>query len=259
MKDWTGTSSSAPYTVFCLRPDDVSSILKGASRRTKGLETKFSRSNESFSLLDFADRAHEHMKENGMDSFWYMKGVDPNDKAVTGSNLFEHFSRYTTDDVKNHLSDLANQGILDSYAEEALTESKMWFLDSIDTALRHDLKTAIAKTKYGPVLWIEIVQEIRLKSFRIVQDTLAEFNKLSLAQFAGENVSAYTKRAEELLNTLELEGGYRLDMLTTILDHITHSIVFCGSRSALRSMNLTAVPNSIVLHTICNTMTCAYV
>lgn len=220
LKNWNGTSASTFTTVFCLRPDDVSSILKGAARRTTGLETKFKRDDDSFTLEDFADRVREHMETHGMDSFWYLEGVDPNDPLSTGSNLFEDYSHYTVEDVQNHLDNLKTKGVIDQFGEEALKESKMWLLDSIDTALRYDLKTAIAKTKYGPVLWIEIVGEIRLQSFRIIQDTLTEFNGLSLAKFPGENVAAYCKKAEVLLNLLVKEGGYRLDMLTTIMDHV---------------------------------------
>jgi hypothetical protein len=62
---------------MCIRGDDPSTEMKGYNKRVlEGNDIKFKRDDPDYTLLSFAADALSHMETYGMDTVFYMKGVD---------------------------------------------------------------------------------------------------------------------------------------------------------------------------------------
>ena len=75
LSDWSGTSLSKLYSPACMRGIDAKTTLSMYHAHIKALTGKFKKGDVEFLLLAFAKATLEHMKEHGMDTIFYMKGV----------------------------------------------------------------------------------------------------------------------------------------------------------------------------------------
>ena len=130
---------------------------------THGNSTMFKRADKDYSLLSFADDALEHMKNHGIDTVFYMEGTaasTPPDDTTGAIELFTHHSRYTREEVNTAVDKRVQDGTFDSFAKEALKESGKWLKASLDPSLIIQMRTSLAKTLYGPDVWMLIVAEV---------------------------------------------------------------------------------------------------
>ena len=110
------TTLKSPFAVRGLSPE---SKIKGYAKRVvDGCPTKFKRDDPDFSLMAFANEALRHMETTGMDTVFYMKGVDQNGKG--GEELFTYHSKYTKLAVVNQIELQKIAGIYDSYTETCM-------------------------------------------------------------------------------------------------------------------------------------------
>ena len=95
-EDWSSSSLAGPATPYCFRAEDPVSQMRAYGRRVEGNEVKFKRDDADYTLLSFATDPLSHHEEHGMDSVFYMSGVDTNGEG--DRDLFSKINR------KSHLA-----------------------------------------------------------------------------------------------------------------------------------------------------------
>ena len=220
LDDFSGTylvSYPSPLAIRGLSPE---SEIKGYAKRVlEGHPTKFKRDDPNFSLLAFAAEALNHMQATGMDTVFYMRGVDLNGNG--GEELFTYHSKYTKSSVSDFINDKLSDNTFDDYAETTLKESAQWLVNSLDESLKSSLRPQLASKPTGPVVWMMIVAEVQADSLRRCKLLADEFGALTLAKFKGENVREYAKTADSLLLQLETDDQLPPTHLLDIIDHLS--------------------------------------
>ena len=219
--DFSGPYLLVPRTPLWYRNLDASTEIKGYAKRTEGLDPiKFKRDDPDFGLLAFASAAHRHMKSCGMDTVFYMQGVD--DAGQNGHDLFNYHTRYTLEQVEEFIEARLADQTYDQFQMDALDQSAEWLSNSLDESLKSSLRTQLAFGPSGPVLWMHIVAEVQSNSLSRCDDLNEKFRTLSLSQFKGENVHEYAKAAGDILTQLERDEQLSRTHLLRIVD------VFCA-------------------------------
>ncbi len=224
-EDFSGVFNMDPATPLCIRGLDPVSEMKGYNKCvTDGYSIKFKRDDPDFNLMAFADAALSHMQEHGMDTVFYMKGAK--DASGEGAEeLFTYHSKYTKSQVDKIIADgLSGTGTgpkYDKYAVTALKDSAQWLSNSLDESLKSSLRALLAERPSGPQLWMLIVTEVQSDSLQRCTILVKQFQALTLAQFKGENVREYAKKADALLTQLERDDQLPHTHLLDIIDHLT--------------------------------------
>ena len=225
MKDFSGSHNKMPKTPLCIRGLEPSYEMKGHTARVmSGCATKFKRDDPEFPLMAFATECLNHMESHGLDTVFYLKGVQAN--GTGGEELFTYHSKYTKSQVdefiwKAQVADSNGVTKFDSFCVSALQESQQWLLNSLDESLKSALRPSLAKRPTGPQLWMMIVAEVQSDSLRRCQMLVKKFEALSLSKFKGENIRDYSKEAEEILLQLERDDQLPKTHLLDIVDDLT--------------------------------------
>ena len=227
LQDWSTTSLLGPATPMCWRSSDPVTEMKAYPRRTDGNEVKFKRDDPEYPLLSFANDAFAHMQTHGMDTLFYMKGVDGQGQG--GHDLFRYHSRYTKTQVEEYVRGCTGElatptigpGKVDAHGLSALFDSGTWLLNSLHESLRGPLRPVLPPRPTGPVVWMAIVGEVQMESLRRVTDMVKKFEAMKVSHFKGENVRDYCTAASSLLLQLEREDQVPSTHLLTIVDALS--------------------------------------
>ena len=220
--DFSGVSIQEPITPYCMRSSDARSKLKGYAYRTKGMDPAFKQNDKDYTLAMFADDASAHMREQGMDTCFYFPDPADNTKVI---DVFSAHSRFSSHSIRTDLAKLIAAGGHyhgDKYMMASLEESGVWLMASLDKILQRIIQSVVGPSEklYGPTVWMEIVAQCQSTSLRRVQVVVEEFKKLTLKQFAGENVDKYCEAARTKLSDLERNRQLPSDVLTCIIDKL---------------------------------------
>ena len=218
--DFSGTFLTSYQSPLAIRGLSPESEIKGYAKRVlDGCSTKFKRDDTEFTLMAFADEALNHMQTTGMDSVFYMKGVDSN--GAGGEELFTYHSKHTKSSVTAFIAGKIGDGTYDSFAQTCLRESAQWLINSLDESLKSSLRPQLASKPTGPEVWMMIVAEVQSDSLRRCAILTSQFKALTLAKFKGENVRDYAKAADNLLLQLERDDQLPTTHLLDIVDHLS--------------------------------------
>jgi hypothetical protein len=220
LADFSGTYNqvfNSPLSIRGLAPE--SEIKNYTKRVVEGCHTKFKRDDPEFNLMSFASEALNHMETHGMDTVFYMTGVDSNGKG--GVELFTYHSRFTRTQVAQFIADKVADGTYDYHAQTCLKESAAWLVNSLDESLKKTIRPKLASRPSGPEVWMMIVAEIMSDSLRRSTILTDKFKALSLAKFPGEDVQAYAQAADEILLQLERDQQLPPNHLMDIVDHMS--------------------------------------
>ena len=115
-EDFSNTTLTKQLTALAFRNFEPVSEAKFYAKRIglEGHSIKFKQDDPEYPLMAFATDALTHMQRHGMDTVFYMKGVDSNGKGA--EELFTYHSHYTKEMVDEHLDNLST--VFDSYAKE---------------------------------------------------------------------------------------------------------------------------------------------
>ena len=217
---FTKSTLATYHTPLCIRGLNPESEIKGYAKRVlDGCATKFKRDDPEFSLIAFADEALLHMQTTGMDTVFYMKGVDST--GAGGEELFTYHSKYTKSAVSKTMQERVADGTYDAQAVVTLKESAQWFVNSLDESLKGSLRPQLAARPTGPEVWMMIVAEVQADSLRRCTVLVKQFKALTLVQFKGENVRDYAKTADNLLLQLERDDQLPSTHLLDIVDQLS--------------------------------------
>lgn len=218
--DFSGPFLRKPRTPLCYRGMDpetsMGSDIKGYVKRTQGCDRKFKRDDPEMNLMAFAPICLKHMIRTGMDTVFYMEGVDANGQG--GVELFNYHTRYTKASVDKFIKDRIADGSFDDEQITAMEESAEWLENSLDESLLHSMRSQLASRPYGPQLWMMIVSEVQSDSLKRCDSLAEKFKAMDLTHFKGENVTDYAQSANDLLTQLERDRQLPRTHLLRIVD-----------------------------------------
>ena len=219
LDDFSGTFLSTFGSPLAIRGLSPESEIKAYSKRVlEGYPTKFKRDDPDFTLLSFSAEALSHMQATGMDTVFYMTGVDLNGQG--GLELFTYHSRFTKAQVTEFVKTQKANGVYDYYATQCLKESAFWLINSLDESLKRSIRPLLASEPTGPEVWMLIVSEVTTDSLRRVDELTDQWNSLTLAMFKGENVREYAEAAYNILIPLDKLKQLPRNHLLNIVDHM---------------------------------------
>ena len=219
LADWSGTFHKTKHSPYCLR--DLAAryevgLYAARIGTSKDPLKLFKKDDPTYSLLDFARHVRDHMLQHGMDTVFYLQGVDASGEG--GLDLFTSYSQFEPATIKAWTDKMIEHKIFDSYAIDCLQESGLWLLSQLDTSLKTKLRSVCDSRPYGPYLWMAVTSECQASVVSRAASLEKKFKDLKLSQFRGENVEEYCVKAEELLTDLSNLGKLPDNHLTTIVD-----------------------------------------
>lgn len=215
-----GPYELGPPTPYCFRGLDCTHESKNYKARVHGLDdTSFKKDDKDYSLQSFADDVLRHMESHGMDTIFYMCGVDSSGEG--GLNLFTHHSRFTEESVAKHLDKKKKSGAFDYYQQKAMQESYLCLVNALSTPLKDALRVKIKKRPSGPELWMAIVAEVQTESLQRCADDSKWFDEVKLASYQGENVDEFAKAVGDVLARLEIDDQLPPLHLRTLVDKMS--------------------------------------
>ena len=167
-----GVTRTQPESPCCYRPTDPVSQMKSYGRRIEGNATKFKRDDPEYPLLSFANDALSHMQEYGMDTYFYLEGIDPSANPESGKDLFRYHTKYTKQQVDDFINECLGLpttrtvgiGKLDALGQEALKDSGTWLMNSLDETMRSSPQPVLPPRPMGPTVWMRLVSEVQMES-----------------------------------------------------------------------------------------------
>ena len=227
--DWSGTSLDVPAAPYCYRAEDAIFQMKSYGRRIEGNDLKFKRDDPNYSLLAFASDALSHMEVHGMDSVFYMTGVDSHGGG--GKDLIRYHSGYTKLLVEGFIKECMDGppngqqptygGQLDELGLGALRDSGTWLMNSLDESLKGAIRHSLPPRPVGPLVWMSIVNEVQAESLARHRELIQKFENMKVSDFKGENVPDYCNAARDLLLQLERDRKLPNNHLYTIVLTLT--------------------------------------
>jgi hypothetical protein len=220
LADYSGTVLTTFSSPLAIRGISAGDEIKSFDKRVlKGCDTKFKRDDADFSLMAFAEEALSHMQTHGMDTVFYMTGVDSAGEG--GEELFTYHSKYTKTQVTSFIQGMIANGTYDHQAQVCLRESAQWLVNSLDESLKASIRPQLTSKPTGPEVWMMIVAEVQSDSLRRCALLTEKFRALSLSIFKGENVRDYAKAADDILLQLERDDQLPTTHLLDIVDHLS--------------------------------------
>ena len=221
--DWSSSLRSEPESPCCYRPDDAVSQMKSYGRRVEGSSTKFKQDDPEYSLTSFGTDALAHMKEYGMDTFFYLEGSSSEAEA---KDLFLYHTKYTKATVDAFVKECMGEattntcgiGELDHWGKECLKDSGTWLMNSLDETRCTQLCPQLPPRPYGPTVWMVLVREVQMDSLRRVTMLVKKFEATKVSDFKGENVRDYCTSVQTILLQLEREDQLPPTHLLTLVD-----------------------------------------
>eukprot|EP00978_Attheya_sp_CCMP212_P004938 scaffold10802_cov57-Attheya_sp.AAC.2 len=183
-----------------LRASNAYSSQKYYNYRKRGMEGAEGKFKIGEDLEDFERKVTTHFKESGMDTITYLP--DPEHVQKMTSCLTGH-SRYTVDSAR-----IASTAISPNF-------------DSVDAILHRKITNRLNDVDSFPALWMILIDEFQstsIERYNSLEDTI---RKLSIHQYAGQNVSdlaeAFKIAAKELTIAGQYDHNYTLKMLKAFL------------------------------------------
>lgn len=224
LADFSGTALASYNSPLAIRGISAESEIKGYAKRVlDGSSTKFKRDDPEFSLMAFAEEALGHMQTHGMDTVFYMTGVDSVGEG--GEEVFTYHSKYTKSHVASFIQGKIANGTYDQQAQICLKESAQWLVNSLDESLKGSIRPQLTSRPTGPEVWMMIVSEVQSDSLRRCALLTEQFRSLSLSKYKGENVRDYAKAADDILLQLERDDQLPSTHLLDIVDHLSSCTV----------------------------------
>ena len=95
--------------------------------------------------------------------------------------------------VVKHFRD--NSGLHDNYSKNNMDLSYKAIMSVLSDSIKQSIRPLLPPTlKYGPILWIYVVREVRTTLFQCIKSLKTQFETLKLRQTARENVTTFTMR-----------------------------------------------------------------
>ena len=195
---FTATRRILPRSAHCHHFHDPMEAHKQLKTKTtiqtttSDLDTKklFSRDEKAITIEELAELVLDHVEFCGMDLEFYLP--DPQDPSHLCYILRDN-AEFTPATVVKHFQN--NSGLYDNYSTNNMDLSYKAIMSVVSDSIKQSIQPLLPPTlKYGPILWIYMVCEVRTASFQCIKSLKTQLETLKLCQTAGENVKTFTTR-----------------------------------------------------------------
>ena len=217
---FTRSLSVVPASPYCMRDPNPRYAELSYQRRVESLNPKFSPTGNDYRVAELADATFNHCILHGIDTPFYL--LDPTDDSRM-LNVFHYHGKFTYNEVKEHLNKMVDTGVFDQYMITSLSDSAAFLLNSMDLAFQRVLRSSLMsdEVRYGPLVWMKIVEEVVPNTFRRMDDLEKLFKGRSVLTTPGENVNVWAQ--EQLETLLEMDANDQLprDHLLILAEQLT--------------------------------------
>ena len=206
---WTGgrptdtnfqaTTRTVPRSPYCYQLQDPTEAHKALKNKTTIINSdsdtrKFTRDEKELTLEQFAELVSEHMEFHGMDAEFYLP--DPQNPTQLVNILHEdsEFSpAYVVTHFRNALA--ASTPLYDDYSTNNMDLAFKAIMAVLDETVKTSIRPLLPREmRFGPILWIYVVREVRTASFQRIKALKKQLESLKLRQTPGEDVKVFTTK-----------------------------------------------------------------
>lgn len=208
LADWTGIDLNIDRTVAVTtlhyRPINPVYDNKGFSKRTKGLETKFTKG-KNMDLAKFQTEVWNHLTKHGLDTISYLQ--DPFDNTVV-VNVVENHARFnkTTTAITQACETMSTH--FDRWDKENDSAAKTFLLNSLDESIITEMKNKYNQSDTFTSLWLKLVQHLLTTSVTRFDTLKAKLRSLDPLRYAGQDVAKLADDYTTIANELIAAGCY---------------------------------------------------
>ena len=197
---FTATTRTVPRSPYCYQLQDPTEAHKALKQKTTFVDgnesepRKFTRDEKSLTIEQLAEMVADHMEFHGMDSEFYLP--DPQDPTRL-VDILQEDSEFTPAFVVNHFRTGmgATSPLYDDYSTNNMDLACKAIMSLLDDSVKNSIRPLLPRDlKYGPILWIYVVREVRTASFQQIKALKQQLENHKLRQTAGEDVKVFTTK-----------------------------------------------------------------
>ena len=196
---FTATTRTVPRSPYCYQLQDPTEAHKALKQKTTIVDSesdarKFTRDEKSLTIEQFAEMVADHMEFHGMDSEFYLP--DPQDPTRL-VDILQEDSEFTPTWVVNHFRTgmAMTPPQYDDYSTNNMDLAYKAIMSMLDETVKTSIRPLLPRDlKYGPILWIYVVREVRTASFQRIKALKQQLESHKLRQTAGEDVKVFTTK-----------------------------------------------------------------
>ena len=221
LPDLSGTSAFGPKAITSIIPSDPSKYHKIYEAKIgTSIKKMFDPNVPEYPLHAYASDLWRHLEQYGLDTLFYFP--DP----ATGEllDIVNHYPRFTKMGIAEQVHKACQStGPYGScpYALSALEDSGSYIYNSVVLNMQTKLQSCMSDKRLGPsgpVLWMALVESIQSTSHMVFKQKVLDLEKISLINFDGENVEAYSEVLKQQCLILSNAKRLPIDINLTILN-----------------------------------------
>ena len=155
---------------------------------------KFTRDEKELTIEQFAEMVSEHVEFHGMDAEFYLPDPQNPTQLV---NILHEDSEFSPAYVVTHFrnAQAATTPLYDDYSTNNMDLAYKAIMAVLDETVKTSIRPLLPRDlRYGPILWIYVVREVRTASFQRIKALKTQLESLKLRQTPGEDVKVFTTK-----------------------------------------------------------------
>ena len=171
---------------------------------------QFIRDEKMMTVEELSELVIDHMEFCGMDSEFYLP--DPHDATCLCFILHDDHKYIPASVVKHFHSGSISYY---DYSQNNLDLAYKAIMSVLDDSIKQSTCPLLSPMlKYGPILWIYVVHEVRTVSFQHIKSLECQLESLKLCQTEGENVKQFTTKCLQIFFYLGKNSQAMLPLLS---------------------------------------------
>ena len=185
LADWSGLDPNQTNKIEFItrfRPLNPTFDVKGLTARTKGLETKFKKTDD---LVIFQSKVWKHLVAHGLDTIAHL--VNPSDPTQVLDVVNNH-TRFVIDTATTEAAIEAFKTNFDDMDRTNDTAATSFFLDSLDSTIADDIIEETEINETFPQVWLRFIRTLCTNSLNRYENIKNEIRAKDPKQYAGQNI-----------------------------------------------------------------------
>ena len=214
LADWSGLDQTqANQIAFTtrFRPLDPILDVKGLTSRTKGLESKFKKTDD---LVIFQSKIWKHLVQHGLDTISYL--VNPSDPTQVLDVVNNH-TRFVIDMTTTETAIEAFSNNFDDMDRTNDTSATTFFLDSLDTSIADDIIEDMEISDTFPRVWLRFIRTLCSNSLNRYDNIKNQIRAKDPKQYAGQNIEDMARDLKKLAKILRSAGHFDHNLTLTVV------------------------------------------
>ena len=212
--DWSGldTSQAIQTTTKHYRPINPLNDSKAYELRTKGLQTKFSKSSD---ITNFQHAVWDHLTANGLDTIAYLP--NPSDPTNEVLDMVNNHSRYSIDleGARKLSSNLRTKFDTMDNANDAA--ARTFVMNSLEDTLFEDIRDKSKSSDTFASTWLVFIHHIITTSVTRFDNLKKKISATVPSQFACQDIEGMSKVVKRLGKEVKSAGHFQHSLTLNVV------------------------------------------